>query len=398
MNNTGGRVVVAMSGGVDSSVAAALLKRQGYDVVGLMLRLWGEPDQPGSAYNRCCSPDSIAQARRVAEILDVPFYVLDAQAPFKSHVVDFFVDSYVAGVTPNPCIECNRHIRWDYLLKRALSMDATYLATGHYARIQTPSELPTLAPSASAGVTNYQLPLTTPQHLPPAKARGLPLTNYQLLKGIDPLKDQSYVLSVMGQAQLAHALFPVGEHAKPAIRQMARDFGLPVAERAESQDLCFLADNDYRRFIREHAGSAIQPGPIIRRDGQVVGQHTGLADYTIGQRKGIGVSGPEALYVIGTRAEGNALVVGPAAELGGRRLVADRVNWISGAAPADAIRAEVKIRYKAAPAWGTVSARPGARAEVVFDEPLRDISPGQSAVFYQGEVCLGGGIIMRGEA
>src|SRR5260221_9042453 len=188
-SNAGVRVVVAMSGGVDSSVAAALLKTQGYDVVGLMLRLWGEPDQPGSAYNRCCSPDSIAQARRVAEILDIPFYVLDAQAPFKARVVDFFVDSYVAGVTPNPCIECNRHIRWDFLLKRALSMDAAYLATGHYARIR-------------------------------AVADG-PETHYQLLKGLDPLKDQSYVLSVMGQAQLGHALFPVGEYAKPQIRQMA---------------------------------------------------------------------------------------------------------------------------------------------------------------------------------
>ena len=364
MSHAGVRVVVAMSGGVDSSVAAALLKTQGYDVVGLMLRLWGEPDQPGSAYNRCCSPDSIAQARRVAEILDIPFYVLDAQAPFKAHVVDFFVNSYVGGVTPNPCIECNRHIRWDYLLKRALSMDAAYLATGHYARIRASSQLP--------------------------------ITSYQLLKGLDPLKDQSYVLSVMGQPQLAHALFPVGEYAKPQIRQMARDFGLPVADRAESQDLCFLADNDYRRFIREHAGSAIRPGPIVRSDGQVLGEHTGLPDYTVGQRKGIGITGPEALYVIGTRPETNALVVGTAAELGGRQLVAGRVNWVSGEPPTMAIRAEVKIRYKAVPAWATVTPLPAAQAEVVFDQPLRDITPGQSAVFYTGDVCLGGGIIQSG--
>ena len=373
MSSSGVRAVAAMSGGVDSSVAAALLKRQGYDVVGLMLRLWGEPDQPGSAYNRCCSPDSIAQARRVAEILDIPFYVLDAQAPFKARVVDFFVDSYVAGVTPNPCIECNRHIRWDFLLKRALSMDAAYLATGHYARIRASNTAP-------VGPAYPQSPLAT----------------YQLLKGRDPLKDQSYVLSVMGQPQLAHALFPVGDYTKPQIRQLARDFGLPVADRAESQDLCFLADNDYRRFIREHAGSAIQPGPIIRSDGQVLGQHTGLPDYTVGQRKGIGVAGPEALYVIGTRPEANALVVGTAAELGGQRLAASRVNWVAGRPPAEPIRAEVKIRYKAAPAWATVTPLPGAQAEVEFEQPLRDITPGQSAVFYEGDICLGGGVIQSG--
>jgi tRNA-specific 2-thiouridylase len=358
MSKADTRVVVAMSGGVDSSVAAALLKAEGYSVVGLMLRIWGEPDQPGSAYNRCCSPDSIAQARRVAEILDIPFYVLDAQAQFKSHVVDFFVDSYVSGLTPNPCLECNRHVRWDYLLNRALAMDAQYLATGHYARIRTVPD-----PDAPDG------------------------TAYQLLKGIDDRKDQSYVLSVMGQAQLAHALFPIGAYHKPDIRQLARDFKLPVAEREESQDLCFLADNDYRRFVREHAGRAIEPGPIIRRDGSVVGEHTGLPFYTIGQRKGIGVAGPLPLYVLGT-----------AEELGQDRLTAGRVNWTSSRPPSEPIRAEVKIRYRAAPAWGEVTPLPGDRAAVVFDQPMRDITPGQAAVFYSGEVCLGGGVIERDEA
>jgi tRNA-specific 2-thiouridylase len=306
----------------------------------------------------------MAQARRVAEMFDIPFYVIDAQAPFKQQVVDFFVDSYVAGVTPNPCLECNRSIRWDFLLKRALSLDAQYLATGHYARVRG-------VPADGGGET------------------------YQLLKGMDDKKDQSYVLSVMGQAQLSHALFPVGTYTKPEIRQLARDFNLPVAERAESQDLCFLADNDYRRFLTQHAGQSIQPGPIARTDGTVIGAHQGLPFYTLGQRKGIGVAGPEPLYVVGTQPETNTLVVGTVAELGRDRLVAERVNWTAGAPPAGPIRAEVKIRYKAAPAWASVTPLPGARAEVDFDEPLRDITPGQAAVFYAGEVCLGGGIIQR---
>jgi len=366
---TSTRVVVAMSGGVDSSVAAALLKRQGYDVVGLMLRLWGEPDAPGSAYNRCCSPDAIAQARRVAELLDIPFYVLDAQAPFKARVVDFFVEQYAAGVTPNPCLECNRHVRWDWLLKKALALEARYLATGHYARVRPAPQGPNAMPGLG--------------------------TTYELLKGVDEHKDQSYVLSVMGQDQLRHALFPVGEYTKPGIRQMARDFGLPVADRAESQDLCFLADNDYRRFLGEHAPESIRPGPIQRRDGAVVGQHTGLPFYTVGQRKGIGVAAPEALYVIGTQPETNTLVVGTAGELGRDHLTAARVNWVSGQAPNTPTRMEVKIRYKAAPALATVTPLPGQRAAVTFDRRLRDITPGQAAVFYVGEACLGGGIIER---
>lgn len=363
MVGNGVRVVVAMSGGVDSSVAAALLKAQGYDVVGLMMRLWGEPEAAGTVYNRCCSPDAVAQARRVAELLDIPFYVLDAQATFKQRVVDFFVDSYVAGVTPNPCLECNRHIRWEYLLNKALGFDAAYLATGHYAQVRAVPE-----------------------------ADG---TRYELVAGVDAHKDQSYVLSVMGQAQLQHALFPVGGYTKPEIRQLARDYQLPVAERAESQDLCFLADNDYRRFLREHAGPALRPGPIVRGDGTVVGEHTGLANYTIGQRKGIGVTGPEALYVIGTQPEANALVVGPAEALGQDHLTAARVNWVAGAPPTAPFRAQVKIRYKAAPAWATVTPRPEGRAAVQFEARLRDITPGQAAVFYDGSVCLGGGIIQR---
>lgn len=350
-----------MSGGVDSSVAAALLVRQGYDVIGLMMRLWGEPEANGGVHNRCCSPDAMAQARRVAEMLDIPFYVVDAQAPFKSQIVDFFVAGYAAGVTPNPCLECNRHIRWDFLLRKALALEAQYLATGHYARVRPDPSQP---------------------------------DQYQLCRAIDEKKDQSYVLSVMGQPQLRHALFPIGAYTKAEVRELAREFKLPVAERPESQDLCFLADGNYRRFLSQHAGR-FEPGPIIRRDGTVLGRHEGLPFYTIGQRKGIGVSAPEPLYVLGTRPEINALVVGLADELGSDRLTAGRVNWVSGVAPDTSIRAQVKIRYKAPPAAAAITPLPGQRVAVTFDQRLRDITPGQAAVFYEGDVCLGGGIIER---
>ncbi len=355
------RAVVAMSGGVDSSVAAALLKQQGYDVVGLMLRLWGEAvtASDGSAYNRCCSPDAIAQARRVAEKLDIPFYVVDAQALFKQKVVDFFIEGYASGVTPNPCLECNRHIRWDFLLGKALSLEADYLATGHYARVRREGD------------------------------------RNELLKGRDPAKDQSYVLCVLGQCQLAHALFPIGGYTKPEVRQLARDFGLPVADREESQDLCFLADGDYRRFLRDYAPQALVPGPILTQGGEALGEHSGLPLYTIGQRKGIRVAAAQPLYVLGTDPGRNALIVGPAEALGADRLTAIRVNWIAGQPPYGKVRCTVKIRYRAADEPASITSLEGGRAEVVFDRPLRDIAPGQAAVFYQGEVCLGGGIIAR---
>ncbi|MGQ0600567.1 MAG: tRNA 2-thiouridine(34) synthase MnmA [Anaerolineales bacterium] len=388
------RVVAAMSGGVDSSVAAALLVKQGYEVIGLMMRLWGEPEAGGGVHNRCCSPDSMAQARRVAEMLNIPFYAIDAQQPFKSKIVDFFVDGYVSGVTPNPCLECNRHIRWDFLLNKALSLGAQYLATGHYARVN---------------------PTPISEATPPAELHAGRGGVFQLLKAIDEKKDQSYVLSVMGQKQLQHALFPIGEYTKAQVRELAREFNLPVAERPESQDLCFLADNDYRRFLTQYAGDGLRAGPIIRRDGTVLGQHQGLPFYTIGQRKGIGITAPEPLYVIGTQPETNALVVGTVNELGNDRLTAARVNWISGAGASFACAREalgasptphcgavpdgpvqVKIRYKATPANASLIPLPGNRVEVIFDQRLRDITPGQAAVFYDGEVCLGGGIIEKG--
>ncbi|MFN8448415.1 MAG: tRNA 2-thiouridine(34) synthase MnmA [Anaerolineae bacterium] len=352
--------MVAMSGGVDSSVAAALLVERGYDVVGMMMRLWSEETAVGGAHNRCCTPDQMADARRIADKLGIPFYVLDTKEVFRRAIVDFFIDQHRMGVTPNPCLECNRHIRFEYLLNNALALDADYLATGHYARI---------AQDESG--------------------------RYLLKTGLDERKDQSYVLSVMGQAQLSKTMFPVGEYAKPEVREIAARFGLPTASKQDSQDLCFLGDGDYRRFLREHAPEVMHAGPIIRRGGEVVGEHGGLANYTIGQRKGLGVFGAEPLYVIGMNPQQNALVVGTADELGGRDLTAKRVNWVSGIAPDTPFRAEVKIRYKAKPVPALVTPLGADRMRVELDEPLRDITPGQGAVVYDGDVCLGGGIIER---
>jgi tRNA-specific 2-thiouridylase len=354
------RVVVAMSGGVDSSVAAALLVEQGHDVIGVMMRLWSEETAGGRVFNRCCTPDQMADARRIADQLGIPFYVLDTKDEFRGKIVQFFIDQHRAGVTPNPCMECNRHIRFDWLLNHARALDADYLATGHYARIGR---------------------------------RG---DQYTLLKALDDTKDQSYVLSVMGQAQLAHVLVPVGVYTKPQVREIAARHGLPTASKGDSQDLCFLGDGDYRRFLRVHAPEIMAPGPIVRRDGSVVGEHTGLSNYTIGQRKGLGVFASEPLYVIGMNPYRNALVVGTADELGSRTLTADRVNWVSGHAPLKPFRAQVKIRYKASAASAQVEPFGADRMRVVFDAPLRDITPGQAAVVFDGDEVLGGGVIQRG--
>jgi tRNA-specific 2-thiouridylase len=350
------RVVVAMSGGVDSSVAATLLKKQGHEVIGMMMRLWSEPGS--EAANRCCTPDAIAMARRVAARLDIPFYAVDAQQLFRDVVVQYFMDEYAQGNTPNPCLVCNRYLRWDFLLQRALTMGANYLATGHYARVE-------------------------------GDGKGKIL----LLRGVDAQKDQSYVLSVLTQEQLSHALFPVGAYTKPQVRKLARDFGLPVAEREESQDLCFLGDEDYRDFLRRYMPEVEKPGPIVSKNGQQLGEHRGLAFYTIGQRKGLGIISSVPMYVLAKDTSRNWLIIGKEDELGGQELTARNVNWVCGDPPSEMIRVQVKIRYKAVDAWGSVSLLDGSRVHVRFDTPLRDITPGQVVVFYEGDICLGGGII-----
>lgn len=350
------KVVVAMSGGVDSSVAAALLVEQGYDVTGMMLRLWSEPGTEES--NRCCTPDAMMLARRVAAKLGIPFYAVDAQEPFRQRVVQSFFDGYARGETPNPCTACNREIRWGLLLERARALGAEYLATGHYARLER-----------DEGGTVH------------------------LLRGLDRGKDQSYVLSVLSQEQLRQTLLPVGAYEKARIREIAHNYRFPVADRPDSQDLCFLAGGDYRAFLQRHLPEVAQPGKIINRQGQVLGEHQGLAFYTIGQRKGIRIAAPEPYYVIEKDMERNALIVGGLHELGQVSLLAQGVNWISSAVPQDRFEAEVKIRYRAREAAAVVTPVGETEARVEFQEPLRDITPGQRVVFYQGEVCLGGGTI-----
>jgi tRNA-uridine 2-sulfurtransferase len=357
------RVVVAMSGGVDSSVAAALLAEQGYEVIGVMLRLWVEPahhEVGGGVANRCCSLESLRDARSVADQLGTPFYVINAEELFRNWVVDSFIREYAEGRTPNPCLICNRRIRFGYLLEYARSLDAGYLATGHYARVRQGSD-----------------------------------DKLELRRGTDPRKDQSYVLSILGQDDLHRVLFPVGEYNKAQVRELAASRGLPTASRLESQDLCFVADGDYRGFIARWAPDSVRPGPILDRRGHRLGRHRGLPFYTVGQRSGLGIAGPRPLYVIELCPESNALVVGPAEELGRRRLRTGVVNWISGHPPSAPIVAQVQIRSRANPVPATVIPRSDMSAEVCLTEPLRGVTPGQAAVFYRGETCLGGGTILQ---
>ncbi|MCL4504792.1 MAG: tRNA 2-thiouridine(34) synthase MnmA [Chloroflexi bacterium] len=365
------RVVVAMSGGVDSSVAAALLVQQGYEVIGIMLRLWAE--ESDNAYgapnaNRCCAPEAVADARAIAKQLDIPFYDIHAESVFKQRVVDPWIGAYAEASTPNPCFNCNRSIRFGFLMQRALALGADYLATGHYARVQRPDNL-------SGGA------------------------QYKLLKGLDATKDQSYVLHVLGQRDLARAMFPCGEYAKPQVRELARRFGLPTAERAESMDLCFLTQGDYRGFLARQAPDIAQPGPILTEGGELIGRHDGLPYYTVGQRKGLNLKPhsafTEPLYVLRLDAARNALIVGTAGQLGMREVNVRAMHYCSDVTPAEPLHCTAKVRYKAREAACVLTPLPGGRAHVTFDEPQRDATPGQGLVAYAVDEVIGGGLIVR---
>lgn len=345
-----------MSGGVDSSVAAALLKKQGYEVIGMMLRLWSEPGREDS--NRCCTPDSMALARRVAAKLDIPFFVVDAKDIFRSTVVQFLLDGYALGLTPNPCLVCNRMIRWEFLLDHALAMGADFMATGHYVRMRTTND-----------------------------------GRWQLLRAIDPNKDQSYVLYFLTQDKLMKTLFPVGEYSKNQIRSLASDLGLSVASRPDSQDLCFISGGDYREFLKRLASHIARPGPIVNRHGKVLASHQGLPFYTVGQRKGLGVATLQPLYVLAKDISSNTLIVGTEDERGQSELKVGQVNWLGCEPPLTSIRAKVKIRYTSQPAWAEISPS-GEFVNIRFENAQRDITSGQAAVFYDDDVLLGGGIIV----
>jgi len=348
---------VALSGGVDSSTAAALLVQQGYEVSGVMMRLWATHYQGEFPANRCCSPSAIADACQVCALLGIPFHLVNLEEEFKAQVVDYFCDSYARGRTPNPCLACNREIKFKALLHLAFGLGAEYLATGHYARIRS--------------------------------RKG----EYQLLRGIDEEKDQSYVLYMLGQEELPHLLFPVGHFTKRQVRAMAAKYNLPTADRGESQDVCFVHDGDYRGFVAQQRPETVRPGPIVDLQGHVLGEHRGVAFYTVGQRQGLGIAAAHPLYVLQIDSTRNALVVGPKAALLRCELLAEQISFVAANPPPHAISITAKIRYKAKEAPATLILLPGQMAKVIFSDPQPAITPGQGVVFYQGDVVLGGGII-----
>ena len=360
-----GRVVVAMSGGVDSSAALAMLKEQGYECIGVSMQLWDysrKDDPAGATEGSCCSLDDLYDARRVCDRLGVPFYVVNAEEAFSKEVVDYFVAGYSAGSTPNPCIKCNQILKFEVLLKKALSLEANYLATGHYARIER----------TEGGA-------------------------YRLLKGADPEKDQSYFLFTMTQAQLARVLFPVGALTKGEVRKYARASGLKTSEKKESQEICFVEEPSYADFLSVRLPS--KKGDIVDLKGAVLGAHNGLHNYTIGQRKGLNLSGGP-YYVLDIDTSGNRLLVGPETELYSMGLVAGELNWIDAKAGATAAAGvltgvSVKIRYRHAGVESTVKLTHDGKALVEFSTPEKAVTPGQAVVFYSGDEVLGGGWIER---
>jgi tRNA-uridine 2-sulfurtransferase len=352
------RVVVAMSGGVDSSVAAALLAEEGHDVIGLSMQLYDQRDGD-SGYGSCCSLDDLHDAGRVARRLNIPHYIVNFEHEFQRTVVANFVDEYVAGRTPIPCAHCNSDLKFATLLDRSMAYGAESVATGHYARI-----------GMDEGTGRYVL-----------------------RRGMDAAKDQSYFLFSLTQAQLSRASFPVGGLSKDAVRDVARRLGLAVAEKPDSQEICFVPDGDYAAFIERKAGDLGSGGAIVNESGAVLGQHRGVHRFTVGQRKGLGIAAPEPMYVLQLRPADKTVVVGPRPQLERTTLTASQVNWIAGVPPVGPLRVAAQIRHRHQAAAGTVEAIDDARASMTFDAPVIAITPGQAVVFYADDVVIGGGWI-----
>lgn len=354
------RVVIAMSGGVDSSVSAALLHEQGYEVIGVTMKLWDGPETPSAHHKTCCTLEDVSDARRVAAQLGIPFYVVNFKAQFAHHVVDYFVDAYRQGYTPNPCVHCNRHLKFTALLQRAQQLEARWVATGHYATVQQDAD-----------------------------------GRYVLQRGRDRDKDQSYFLFDLSQAQLRQTLLPLGAYRKEDVRQLATRFALKVAQKPDSQEICFIPDGDYRAFLRPRLGpEAMQPGRILHTSGAPLGTHQGVPFYTVGQRRGLGIAASQPLYVTQLDPLHNTVVVGERAAAQSTTFHVERVNWLC-LPPTQALRTSVQIRYRHQPVAAEVQPLPGEQARVVMDEPQFAVTPGQAAVFYAGDTVLGGGWITR---
>ncbi len=361
--NSKKRIVVAMSGGVDSSVTAALLKAQGHDVIGVNMQLWDKGRQQTAAeegFRPCCTLEDSMDAARVADRLGIDFHILNLEEVFRSEVVDRFVAEYLHGSTPNPCIVCNERIKFGILLEKARELGADHLATGHYVRLEQGSD-------------------------------GL----MRLKKAADLKKDQSYFLYRLSQTVLQTALFPLGSLSKPEVRKLADEYQLPVAKKAESQEICFVENNDYVAFIEKRSDTAHLAGAIVDRTGKVLGRHDGTYRYTIGQRRGLGIAAPRPLYVLGTDPASGTVTVGFEEELYSGSLTAGHVNW-QQPPPAREFTVTCKIRYRQEPVPCRVSLREGARVAVDFPEPVKSVTPGQSVVFYDDDTVLGGGVIEAG--